>query len=86
MLEQLLQQGGQLHRHPWSRLAWRRASRGATLFCSGLALPVSITDARRLCQLEALDLASWEKLSAKGRDAVFELTAAGHYQPGNDED
>lgn len=32
-----LENGGVLERHPWARLAWRRATRGASLYCSGLA-------------------------------------------------
>ena len=37
-----LENGGVLERHPWARLAWRRATRGASLYCSGLAFQLSI--------------------------------------------
>src|SRR3546814_1510585 len=30
-----LQQGHVLHRHPWTRMAWRRAGKGARLYAGG---------------------------------------------------
>ncbi len=51
-VEQALEEGVLLHRHPWSRLAWRRAKRGATLFCSGLEFALSAKDASRLAAAE----------------------------------
>lgn len=74
-------QGLTLERFPWARLAWRKASKGATLFCSGLALPVGIADARLLAPAETVDGQLYARLSAKGRDAVWALVQAGFYQP-----
>ena len=78
-LEWDLAQGASLHRHPASRLAWRRKRRGASLFCSGLALDLPVADARLLAASGQLDQRSWEALSAAGREAAFALYQAGHY-------
>lgn len=80
-VEEVLAQGGLLHRHPASRLAWRRrhAGRNASLYCSGRALELPQADARRLADATVLDLAAWQALSAAGRDAAFALYEAGHY-------
>ena len=78
-LEWDLAQGASLHRHPASRLAWRRKRRGASLFCSGLALDLPVAAARLLAACGQLDQRSWEALSAAGREAAFALYQAGHY-------
>ncbi len=80
-VEELLAEGATLHRHPASRLAWRRrhAGRGASLYCSGQSIEVSQADARRLSDARVLDLPAWQALSAAGRDAAFALYQAGHY-------
>ena len=78
-LEWDLAQGASLQRHPASRLAWRRKRRGASLFCSGLALDLPVADARLLAACGQLDQRSWEALSAAGREAAFALYQAGHY-------
>ena len=78
-LEWDLAQGASLHRHPASRLAWRRKRRGASLFCSGLALDLPVADARLLATCGQLDQRSWDALSAAGREAAFALYQAGHY-------
>src|SRR5690606_37987661 len=80
-LEEVLAQGGALHRHPASRLAWRRrhAGRDASLYCSGRTLVVPQADARRLADATVLDLAAWQALSPAARDAAFALYQAGHY-------
>jgi len=69
-----------LERHPWARLAWRRAKRGASLYCSGLDLAMPVKDAQRLCGAERLDGAAWRALSAKGQQALLDLMAQGYYQ------
>lgn len=81
-------QGLTLERFPWARMAWRKANKGATLFCSGLDLPVGVTDARLLAPAETIDGSLYARLSARGRDAVWALVQAGFYQPatGPDED
>ncbi len=75
-----LENGGVLERHPWARLAWRRAPRGASLYCSGLAFQLSIKDAQALADAEQIDIGLFNKLSNKGRDALMELIIGGHYQ------
>ena len=75
-----LENGGVLERHPWARLAWRRATRGASLYCSGLAFQLSIKDAQALAGAEQIDAGLFHKLSNKGRDALMELIVGGHYQ------
>src|SRR5690606_31532214 len=79
-VDQALAQGLLLERHPWARLAWRRAKRGASLYCSGLDLGVSVKDAQRIAAAERLDGAAWRGLSAKGRQALQELMVLGFYQ------
>ncbi|KRG61807.1 transcriptional regulator [Stenotrophomonas humi] len=79
-VEAELANGGLLERHPWARTAWRRATRGASLYCSGHAFALSIKDAQLLAGAERLDAAAYAKLSAKGRNAVLELMAGGFYQ------
>ena len=79
-IEHGLEHGLLLERHPWARLAWRRAARGASLYCSGLDLAVPVKDAQRLCAAERLDGTAWRALSAKGRAALEELMALGFYQ------
>jgi len=85
-LEWDLQQGAQLLRHPFSRFAWRRRHKDATLFCSGVDYVLPVKDARQLAALEALDGAAYAALSAAGRDAVMALAAQGHYQLALDDD
>ena len=79
-IESALAGGFVLGRHPWARLAWRRASRGASLYCSGLEFALSVKDAQALAVLEQLDAGTYGKLSAKGRAAVQDLVAGGYYQ------
>ncbi|MEJ7747198.1 MAG: cupin domain-containing protein [Luteimonas sp.] len=81
-----LQHDAQLLRHPWSRMAWRKSSRGAMLYVSGLAFAMPIRDARTLAAADSIDGALYGKLSGNGRDAVFELLQAGHYQLQTDEE
>ena len=48
-LRKRLEGGASLLRHPWSRLAWSRARRGAVLFANGQAWPAGVELAQRLC-------------------------------------
>ena len=41
--------GAALLRHPWARMAWARAKRGATLFVNGQPYPTTVELAERLC-------------------------------------
>lgn len=79
-LEWDLAQGAVLQRHPFSRLAWRRRKRGATLFCNGLEFLLPVKDAQRLAAQEDVDAATWADLSEGGRTALLDLYAQGHYQ------
>ncbi len=79
-----LAHGAGLQRHPWSRMAWRRAlgkgKTGARLFAGGHALALPVRDAQRLAAAETVDGALYDSLRQAGRDAVFELLDAGHYR------
>jgi len=48
-LRKRLEGGAALLRHPWARLAWSRAGRGAVLFANGQAYPASTRLAQQLC-------------------------------------
>ena len=75
-----LEHGALLQRHPFSRVAWRRSQRGATLFCSGLEFDLPIKDAQRLAAAETLDGSVYASLTAAGRETALALHAQGHYQ------
>ncbi|SFK26674.1 cupin domain-containing protein [Rhodanobacter glycinis] len=49
-LARRLQDGAQLLRHPWSRMAWSRGKGDATLYANGQAWPTSPALARELCE------------------------------------
>ncbi|GAA3917513.1 cupin domain-containing protein [Luteimonas lutimaris] len=74
-----LQQGHVLHRHPWTRMAWRRAGRGARLYAAGQAHALPVRDARAIAAAPTLDGAAYAQLSDSGRDAVYDLLQGGHY-------
>ncbi len=69
-----------LQRHPWTRVAWRRAKKGARLYVAGLALCLPVTDAKQLALAARLDAETWDTLSDAGRDCVAGLLAEGHYR------
>ncbi|MFT4179635.1 MAG: cupin domain-containing protein [Thermomonas sp.] len=76
-----LTQGASLARHPWSRMAWRRAhAGGARLYAGGLVHAMPVKDARLLAASETIAGDLYGTLSAKGRDALFALLEAGHYR------
>jgi 50S ribosomal protein L16 3-hydroxylase len=86
-VEAALAQGAVLQRHPMTRMAWRRARKGAVLFASGQALPMPLREARLLAAAEVLDQAAYQTLGEAGRAATAVLVSSGHYVlPGNDED
>ncbi|WP_342315293.1 cupin domain-containing protein [Lysobacter sp. FW306-1B-D06B] len=77
-----LDHGAVLHRHPWSRMAWRRAHRKgepARLFVSGQDHPLPPEDAARIADAAQLDGEAYGALSEEGRDLVQNLLQAGHY-------
>ena len=85
-IESALAQGAVLHRNPFSRVAWRRLSRGAALFVAGQSYPMPVADARRLAAATEIDLGAYARLGAGARAAVVDLASAGHYPAGGDEE
>jgi len=83
-VEDFIAAGGTLLRHPFSRMAWRRARRGAQLFASGQSFALPIGDAKRLAAAQEIDARSFKALGAAGRDALHALVRAGHFQPMDD--
>lgn len=84
-----LQRGAGLWRHPWSRMAWRRAhakGRASSLYVSGQEFALPARDAQTIAAAAELDLAGYSALSDAGRACVLELIAGGHYRVGLDED
>ena len=84
-LEPALAGGTRLWRHPWSRMAWRRAHDGsnadaARLYAGGTAYPLGVDDARRLAAADSIDGGLYAGLGQAGRAAVAALLAAGHYR------
>jgi 50S ribosomal protein L16 3-hydroxylase len=75
-----LAQGGSLQRHPWSRMAWRRARKGARLYCNGNEFSLPARDAARIAAAVELPGSVYTALSERGRDVAFELLEQGHYQ------
>ena len=75
-----LEHGAVLQRHPFSRLAWRKGKRNATLYCSGLEFALPVKDAQRLAAADTLDGPAYASLSGQGRDTAMALHAHGHYQ------
>ncbi|HRN62590.1 MAG TPA: cupin domain-containing protein [Luteimonas sp.] len=69
-----------LLRHPFSRMAWRRAADGGRLYVSGHEFALPARDAQRIAAAATLDGAGYAALSATGRDVVHELLHTGHYQ------
>lgn len=78
-LQFALNQGATLQRHPMTRMAWRRARKGAVLFASGQALPMGVREARALAAAEQIDGALYQTLGERGREAVLVLLTSGHY-------
>ena len=75
-----LQQGASLWRHPYSRMAWRKARRGASLYVNGEDYPLPARDAKRIANATQMDGAAYATLSEAGRSRVFELVQAGHFR------
>ncbi|MDH5823206.1 cupin domain-containing protein [Luteimonas sp. RD2P54] len=75
-----LQQGGTLHRHPFTRMAWRRARRGARLYVAGQEHPLPVRDASRIAAAATVDARLYAALGDEGRDLLFALLGQGHYQ------
>ncbi|MDE2406476.1 MAG: cupin domain-containing protein [Xanthomonadaceae bacterium] len=80
-VEAALHAGAALLRHPWSRMAWRRGSRGdALLYVGGQAHAMAVDDARRLAAADAINQTLYAGLGPSAQCTVHSLLAAGHYQ------
>lgn len=75
-----LAHGANLLRHPWSRMAWRKAAKDARLYAGGQVHAMALRDARALAAADAIDGELYGRLGPRGRDAVFVLLEAGHYR------
>jgi 50S ribosomal protein L16 3-hydroxylase len=75
-----LTHGATLERHPWSRMAWRRAAKGARLYAGGQVHALPARDAARLAATDAVGGDLYQALSQAGRDAVIALLESGHYR------
>ncbi|RZA10555.1 MAG: cupin domain-containing protein, partial [Lysobacteraceae bacterium] len=79
-----LSHGAILQRHPWSRMAWRRAhakgAGSARLYAGGVVLPMPVSDASGLAAAGEIDGGLYDALSPQGRDAAIALLEAGHYR------
>jgi len=85
-IEWALEHGTRLHRHPWTRMAWRKSGKSARLYVAGQDFTLPARDARKLSAAGEIDGALYAALSQAGRDAVIELLGAGHYQLPSDDD
>ena len=75
-----LAHGANLLRHPWSRMAWRKAAKDARLYAGAQVHGMAVRDAGALAAADAIDGALYDRLGPRGRDAVFALLEAGHYR------
>ena len=75
-----LQHGATLQRHPWTRMAWRKAARGARLYAAGQDHAMPVRDAQRVAAADVVDGKAYAALSEAGRDVVFALLEEGHYR------
>lgn len=83
-----LERGATLQRHPFSRMAWRRANRaadGARLYVGGQEHAAPVRDASRIAAAAVIDGQVYGGLSDTGRDVVIELLRTGHYRLALDE-
>ena len=74
-----LQHGATLVRHPYSRMAWRKAARGAKLYVNGQGYDLPVRDAKSVANAKGIDGAAYAALSEAGRDRVHDLLQSGHY-------
>ena len=79
-LSRALDGGLVLQRYPWSRVAWRRAAKGARFYVAGQAWQLPVADARRLASAARVDAGTLATLSTAGRDCLAGLLAEGHYR------
>src|SRR5690606_7541088 len=75
-----LEHGAGLHRHPYSRMAWRRSGDDAQLYVNGEAHAMPAADAATIANAPLLGDAVYATLTPRARDCVLRLLEAGHYQ------
>jgi 50S ribosomal protein L16 3-hydroxylase len=73
-----LEAGAELQFNPWSRLAWAKAPRGATLFVAGETYPCSRVLAERLCRRQTLESAELASLDSASIELLLALVNAGN--------
>ncbi|MEO8836143.1 MAG: winged helix domain-containing protein, partial [Caldimonas sp.] len=78
-LAKQLEDGVQLLRHPWSRLAWGRSKSACTLYVSGQAYPSTQGMAQQLCAHRAFQVTG--HLTAVEQALLVELVNDGHLLP-----
>ncbi|HEX7113312.1 MAG TPA: cupin domain-containing protein [Mizugakiibacter sp.] len=76
--EGTLAAGTRLLRHPWSRFAWTRRGRAATLYVAGEALPCPSALAQRLCEPAPIAADDAALRGAAARTVALDLVNAGH--------
>jgi len=84
-----LQHGARLWRHPFSRMAWRRphaARAPARLYVNGQDYQLPAGDAQAIANTARWDGAAYAGLSQAGRDRLYALLEAGHFQLVGDDD
>lgn len=75
-----LEHGASLHRHPYSRMAWRRSGDDAQLYVNGEAYAMPAGDAAAIANAPVLGDAAYAALTPHARGCVLALLEAGHYQ------
>ena len=73
-----LEAGANLQFNPWTRLAWLKAVRGATLFVAGEAYSCSRELAERICRRTTLESSELAALDAASFELLLSLVNAGH--------
>ena len=72
-----------LLRHPWSRCAWSRRGRAATLYVAGRALPCSQAAAVIVCGSATIPAVAARRLPASDRQQLCDLLNDGHLRFGS---
>ncbi|MGY0612343.1 JmjC domain-containing protein [Luteimonas sp. A501] len=75
-----LEHGAELHRHPYSRMAWRRSGDEARLYVNGEAHAMPAGDAATIANAPVLGDKAYATLAPPARGCVLALLEAGHYQ------
>ncbi len=73
-----LEAGACLQFNPWTRLAWSKAARGASLFVAGEEFRCPRRLAERMCRRATLDSTELAALDAASLNLLFTLVNAGH--------